>query len=919
MRLFRRRKTPPPAPRALPPAPTVPPRSPDELGLGIEYGSGTPFRVKKLQRGHHLVLGMSGTGKSTYVKHQIIQHIQDGDGVILFDPHGDLAHEVAGWVPPERREDLVFIDPTKIWDHMRVVKLNPLEVKHPTQLYSRAQMFIESLHMIYDQYWGPRLEDILRNAIYALAEVVPGFTIVDLRTFVANEEYRHEVLGKVSNSAVREFWRDVYPKMDPDSFTSVDTKLGVIGREVTTHLMFSSSISTIDFRKLMDEGKIVVVRLPEGKLTGELVNIVGSLLLSMIYLAAMSREDIPERERRACYVYVDEAHRFITKTLRDAMRALRKYNVYLTIVTQSLRSFDPDTRREVLDLAQSVAVFALKEAEEVAPLFAQGNPRAIAAVTSEIMNLAHFHCKLMYRQGGVPCDATLALPRRCPGCGESVLPKRKRGVDVCPLCDRVFPPPPDPLPYDAEEAIRASLERYGAPVGEDELRMGKGVAAYEIPTPPFTPAEALVLFHLAEEASRGKVNVKWDELKKHLKENYQMKPGDANQVVSRLVMRGLVGEQFLHLTADEKESRVPYKFHSITEKGLEIIFPVPKGPRGGREEHTTLLGRLMREYMHRGYYPLPCTGKEAEIEVRYQGLPYKERITLLPDLLVYPLQVIEVTERNKARLNLTMWDVPRRHAVEVETDPCDHPKRVVAHFQHLRDLGIPVMFVVSDERKAECVRRALADGGANLVEDIERSCHPGNAEVRVVQLPSPREMLKDLLLDSWLRKQGIRPGSGKVDERKEEERVEIEILPTEEREPPKREEGVKALPAPEPPKREEREEQPERSEHVVKRLYREGVFSKPSPPLLPKDVQEAARARRRGRPKTLGKGVNLEAVKRKVRELTRDGWTLRVKISHGDPYLVARKRIDGKWVDRSVCRITEEVRRILEKHGLEAP
>ncbi|MDR2202811.1 MAG: type IV secretion system DNA-binding domain-containing protein [Nitrososphaerota archaeon] len=283
------------------------------LGIDAEID---PAIGRKLKRGiysvdriHSLVMGFPGCGKTRFLLSMIKQHIDHNEGFMVIDSHSDLTNLVLSHIPPEKWDRVVYINPWSAfedkYDH-QVLQINFLESKDPYERDVVARMFMDTLEKIYERWWGPRLDMILLNALYLLMEK-ENAKLPDLYKILADNDFREMLTAKCRDQNVRTFWEKQYDKMPKDASVAVLTKLYRIVQERILVPMFMAEKSCIDFRVAMDQRKIVIVDLPEGVITSDMANFLGSLILSATYNAGMSREDLPEHERAPFYVYVDEA------------------------------------------------------------------------------------------------------------------------------------------------------------------------------------------------------------------------------------------------------------------------------------------------------------------------------------------------------------------------------------------------------------------------------------------------------------------------------------------------------------------------------------------------------------------------------------------------------------------------------------
>ena len=345
------------------PTSTAPPALPKIEMMWLGRDSGEKKRGVPLpERIATFLVGTTGSGKSTLLLYLMLQDLEAGRGLCLLDAHGDLARMILSYVPPERWKDVVYINPQTAWVNQRIVQFNFLEEVPGVVASVVDRAFMDSLEKIYKEYWGPRLEQILMNALLAIREAQPkNVTLHDLSEFLGDPDKRRKVMKRVEDKEVQRFWTFIFPTMPDYAESAVETKLFRVLQEPTLVPMFAAARSTVNFRELMDTNKIIIVNLPEGQLTSSVTNFLGSMLLSRLYLAGMSREDTPEGKRIPFSIYVDESARFMTTTLVDLLQALRKYKVHVTLAVQDLLQYDQDLREVVPGLCNTICVFACGE------------------------------------------------------------------------------------------------------------------------------------------------------------------------------------------------------------------------------------------------------------------------------------------------------------------------------------------------------------------------------------------------------------------------------------------------------------------------------------------------------------------------------------------------------------------------------
>jgi Type IV secretion-system coupling protein DNA-binding domain len=288
---------------------------------------GRLFGIRRADRRSHMyAIGKTGTGKSTLLKTLILQDIEHGEGLALFDPHGDLVEEVVAQIPDRRREDLIYLDvPGRTPLHF-----NPFAgVPEDSRALAAAGM-VEVFKKLWPDDWGPRLEHLLRNVVFTLLET-PGSTFGDIPRLLSDRDYRRSVTRQLANEVVREFWEKEFAGYS-GPFRAVVTAplLNKVGAFLSDPLLYSiltGEQSSFDLRKLMDGGKILLVNLAKGRIGEGPANLLGSLLVSHIALAGLGRADTLQQDRRDFYLYLDEFQTFATLSLATMLSELRKYRL----------------------------------------------------------------------------------------------------------------------------------------------------------------------------------------------------------------------------------------------------------------------------------------------------------------------------------------------------------------------------------------------------------------------------------------------------------------------------------------------------------------------------------------------------------------------------------------------------------------
>lgn len=306
---------------------------------GVIYPVCIPLNLKS--RSIHII-GKSGMAKSTTMAHMILDDIRRGIGVAVIDPHGDLIEDLLIRIPEEYIDRIVYFDLT-IPDHIPI--WNPLQRSRGQDISRTTEDIIAALKTVFQHGWGDRMEHLFRHGLYALSHI-PGATFQDLSSLLFKREKKSSIhdepllemiLAVLDNDVARRFWRYHVRNYSSEAFDPPKHRLDKLLLSGKAAVMLSQPDSFIDFRKIMDEGKICLIKL--SLLGREVMEILGCLILSLLHLTALGRSDTPEAYRRPFQIYVDEAHRFVTDTLEDLIAETRKFGVGLTLAHHFFSQF----------------------------------------------------------------------------------------------------------------------------------------------------------------------------------------------------------------------------------------------------------------------------------------------------------------------------------------------------------------------------------------------------------------------------------------------------------------------------------------------------------------------------------------------------------------------------------------------------
>lgn len=351
----------------------------------------TAFGIKQADRRYHnYVIGKTGTGKSTLLETLIRGDLNAGRGFALLDPHGDLIQKVLGQIPEDRKDDLIYFD---VPNSAQPLGFNPLEPVSEAKRSLAAAGLLEVFKKMWADSWGPRLEHILRNALLALFEQ-PKATLADVLRMLSDERFRQGVANSLENAQVREFWLKEYQgypsRFQIEAIAPIQNKVGAFLSDPVLNRILTQERSAFKLRQVMDEGKILLVNLSKGQLGEDTSGLLGSLLVSRIGLAALSRSDVPESERRDFFLYLDEFHSFTTLSLTTMLSELRKYHVGLVLANQYLSQLDEKIQDAILGNVGTIISFrlGLPDAELLAKEFYP------EITVQDLMNLPNHHVYL---------------------------------------------------------------------------------------------------------------------------------------------------------------------------------------------------------------------------------------------------------------------------------------------------------------------------------------------------------------------------------------------------------------------------------------------------------------------------------------------------------------------------------------------
>ncbi len=328
------------------------------LGRTNFRNSNEVFGIKALDRRRHIyIIGKTGMGKSTILENMIFSDILAGRGLAVVDPHGDLADAVMNFIPARRTNDVVVFDPS---DRDFPVAFNMLENIDPALNTITASGLVGIFKKIYGESWGPRLEHILRNTILSLLEY-PNTTMLGIPRVLQDKEFRGRVIRKITDPIVKSFWVNEFEKLDPkqriEAISPILNKVGQFLSSPIIRNILGQPKSAIDLRFAMDHKKIVIVNLSKGKIGEDTSSLLGAMMITKFQLDAMSRANVPEKDRTDFYLYVDEFQNFATDSFATILSEARKYKLNLTMANQYIAQMPEEVRDAVFGNVGTILSF----------------------------------------------------------------------------------------------------------------------------------------------------------------------------------------------------------------------------------------------------------------------------------------------------------------------------------------------------------------------------------------------------------------------------------------------------------------------------------------------------------------------------------------------------------------------------------
>lgn len=412
------------------------------------------FGIKRVDRRKHVyIIGKTGMGKSTVLENMTIQDIQAGRGVAVVDPHGEYAEKMLDFVPKERVDDVIYLNPADI---AFPLAFNIMEVVAEDQRHFVSSGLLAVFKKIFGpEVWSARMEYILANAILALLEI-PGSTLLSVNRMFGEKEFRRHIVSQLTDPVVKGFWENEFAKY-PEQYMreavgAIQNKVGQFSGNPLIRNVIGQTNTSFNMRRIMDEQKILIINLAKGKIGEENSRLLGAMIVTKLYLAAMSRVDILEPERKDFYLYVDEFQNFATESFANILSEARKYRLNLTVAHQYVLQMEEDVQHAIFGNVGTMIVFRVG-AEDAELLEKEFMPEF---TVQDIVNLGfkNIYTKLMID-----------------------------GITSRPFSAETLAPFPPPAESFREAIIKSTRERYATPRAVVEEKIRSFTASAILPSP----------------------------------------------------------------------------------------------------------------------------------------------------------------------------------------------------------------------------------------------------------------------------------------------------------------------------------------------------------------------------------------------------------------------------------------------------
>jgi len=369
------------------------------------------------RRRHFYVVGKTGMGKTELLKNMAIQDIREGKGVGFVDPHGEVAEELLDFIPKERISDVVYFNPA---DLDFPIAFNVMEKVDPERRHLVSSGLMGVFKKIWPDVWSARMEYILYNSLLALLEY-PGSTLLGVNRILADSDYRKDVVEKIKDPVVKSFWINEFARYtqryEVEATAAIQNKIGQFISAPLIRNIIGQIETSFNIREVMDNEKILILNLSKGKIGEDASKLLGGLLITKLQLAAMGRVDIPEKNRKDFFLYVDEFQNFATESFVNILSEARKYRLSLILAHQYIDQMEETVRDAVFGNIGTLVTFRIG-AEDAEYIEKELSPEFTA---QDLVNLPKYQIYLKLMVDGVagrPFSAETLAPFEKPGTSE---------------------------------------------------------------------------------------------------------------------------------------------------------------------------------------------------------------------------------------------------------------------------------------------------------------------------------------------------------------------------------------------------------------------------------------------------------------------------------------------------------------------
>ncbi len=618
-------------------------------------GHDETFVIPERDRQNIGIFGEIGSGKTSVLRLLIMQDIIRQTGFLLIDPHREFSREVLSMIPEHMQDKVVYISLASIYQFGKSICINPLQTHTEHEKYIRTAGCIDNLKQYFSDGWGHRLETILRNMINLVISTPDTCKFLDIISILFDENKRNHALQKCPLPTVRNFWANVFPKYAPESAGAIYNKFDKIINTPPIAAIFSSVESTISIKEIIEDGKIVIIDLGSAA-TVDIIEFMGTMLINMFNLENKIRFDLDDSVKTPFNIYIDEVHMFSASVIRELLNNVRKYNMKVTVATQSIKVLDDKLAKELNDLFRCMVMFRCDY--ETARLLARNLPL-------DEKELAHlgFHRFAAFSQGFDPVS----------GIGKT------RHIEI---------------PSRWKDMAKKSLDKYGKDISTESYIFANKNEFI----PKLTPLEYFLLNILYLERR----DITYDELISAGSAKFGVNARTVNAALTDSLFQH---HQFVTRKIDYQEGKNQYNTNasfSITKLAIQSIYSrAYAGLGAGGELHTGVISAIADKHTEQFHYCIPdladSTGPRADLLV-YEFQPTSGKKTLGKKI---------PNKKTLCKINPIMWS-DKVIAVEVETDPAKHGGQIVINYEKNASRGLDVWFVVFLQKHKNYIIDVLA-------------------------------------------------------------------------------------------------------------------------------------------------------------------------------------------------------------------